>query len=138
VATRVGQPLILTDCVANNTTVALWELRPTGGGPALLDFQLALWLFNDWCIAANVADDIVPNGLGLAGCDANDARQCGTSGSASSAWLQLAGHGLATGRASPWALQAPLLPPGAPASSPRPSTYCSSARHNGMKRLNSR
>ena len=74
-ATRVGQPPILTDCVANNTTVALWELRPTGGGPALLDFQLALWLFNDWCIAANVADDIVPNGLGLAGCNANDARQ---------------------------------------------------------------
>ena len=74
-ATRVGQPLILTDCVANSTTVALWELRPTGGGPSLQDFQLALYIFDDWCIAANVADDIVPNGLGLAGCNANDARQ---------------------------------------------------------------
>ena len=41
----------------------------------LLDFQLALYIFNDWCIGANVADDIVPNGLGLAGCNANDARQ---------------------------------------------------------------
>jgi len=72
-ATRVGQPPILTDCVVNNTTVALWELRPTGD-PSFPDFQISPYIFNDWCLAANVADDIVPNGLGLDGCNANDAR----------------------------------------------------------------
>ena len=56
-----------------NTTVALWELRPTGD-PSFPDFQAALYIYNDWCLAANVADDIVPNGLGLNGCNANDAR----------------------------------------------------------------
>jgi hypothetical protein len=74
-ATGVGQPLILAGCDTNSTQIDLWELRPTGGGPANQDFQLALWLFDDWCIGANIADDIVPNGLQLDGCNTNDARQ---------------------------------------------------------------
>lgn len=72
-ATRVGQPPQLIDCSLSNTQDALWELRPTGD-PSFPDFQISPYIFNDWCLAANVADDIVPNGLGLGGCNANDAR----------------------------------------------------------------
>jgi hypothetical protein len=72
-ATQVGQPLILTNCGANNTAIALWELRPTT--PASRDFQLALWLFDDWRIAANDFNDNIPTRLGLAGCAPSDTRQ---------------------------------------------------------------
>jgi hypothetical protein len=72
-ATQVGQPLILTSCATTNTSIAMWELRPTSStGP---DFQLALWLFDDWCIAANDFSDNIPTRLGLAGCSPGDTRQ---------------------------------------------------------------
>jgi hypothetical protein len=71
--TSAGQPLILTSCVTSNTSVAWWELRPTT--PASHDFQLALWLYDDWCIAANDFNDNKPTRLGLAGCSPTDTRQ---------------------------------------------------------------
>ena len=71
-ATQVGQPLILSSCTTSSTYIARWELRPTGAGP---DFQLALWLFDDWCITANDFNDNIPTRLGLAGCSPSDTRQ---------------------------------------------------------------
>jgi hypothetical protein len=71
--TTVGQPLVLTSCVTSDKSIAMWELRPTN--PASRDFQLALWLYNDWCIAANPLNDNRPAGLGLAGCSPTDTRQ---------------------------------------------------------------
>jgi hypothetical protein len=72
-ATRVAQPLILTSCVTTNTSIALWELRPTT--PASHDFQLALWLYDDWCIGANDFRDNSPTRLLLFGCSPSDTSQ---------------------------------------------------------------
>ena len=72
-ATRVAQPLILTSCVTTSTSVALWELRPTT--PASHDFQLALWLYDDWCIGANDFNDNSPTRLLLFGCSPSDTSQ---------------------------------------------------------------
>jgi hypothetical protein len=71
--TSVGQPLLLTNCVNSDKSIAWWVLRPTD--PARRDFQLALYLYDDWCIAANVSDGNRPAALGLAGCSPADTRQ---------------------------------------------------------------
>jgi hypothetical protein len=71
--TSVGHPLILTSCVTTSTSIALWELRPTN--PASHDFQLALWLFDDWCIGANDFRDNSPTRLLLFGCSPSDTSQ---------------------------------------------------------------
>jgi hypothetical protein len=71
--TSVGQPLIMGSCVTSSTSVAMWELRPTN--PALHDFQLALWLYDDWCIGANDFRDNSPTRLLLFGCSPTDTSQ---------------------------------------------------------------
>ena len=65
--TSVGHPLNLGSCITSSTSIALWELRPTD--PALHDFQLALWLYDDWCIGADDFTDNSPDPLLLFGCD---------------------------------------------------------------------
>ena len=71
--TSVGQPLIMGSCITSNTSVALWELRPTN--PASHDFQLALWLYDDWCIGANDFRDNSPTRLLLFACSPSDTSQ---------------------------------------------------------------
>jgi hypothetical protein len=72
-ATFVGAPLFLTSCITSNDSIALWELRPTT--PGSRDFQLALWLFDDWCIGANDFRDNSPTRLLLFGCAPSDTSQ---------------------------------------------------------------
>jgi hypothetical protein len=71
--TSAGQPLIMGSCITSNTSIALWELRPTN--PASHDFQLALWLFDNWCIGANDFRDNSPTRLLLFGCSPSDTSQ---------------------------------------------------------------
>jgi hypothetical protein len=71
--TSVGHPLIMGSCITSSTSIAWWELRPTT--PASHDFQLALWLFDDWCIGADDFRDNSPTRLLLFGCSPTDTSQ---------------------------------------------------------------
>lgn len=71
--TAVGYPVFLTSCVTSSTSIAWWELRPTN--PALHDFQLALWLYDDWCLGADDFRDRSPTSLLLFGCSPTDTSQ---------------------------------------------------------------
>jgi hypothetical protein len=71
--TSDGQPLLLESCNPNDGSVVLWELRPTSAFSP--DFQLAVYMFAGWCIAANDASDNRGTPLGLFECNPSDTKQ---------------------------------------------------------------